>query len=116
MALAKNKITTIIILISLIFVDVLLFVFIDFDIKGHFDGIFILKNKDGKYVVKDDLYVGDADQIIYSKDFDDPKFRLDNAMHHCQSGKSHIYYEWDEKDGSGDFSRGLLQGRCLFVN
>src|SRR5690242_2212037 len=110
MTFSKLKITTVIIIISLILMVATLLVLVDFDIKGHFDGIFILKNKDGKYVVKDDLYVGDAAQIIYSKDFDDPKFRIANAMNPGKPGESHIYYEWDEKDGSGLFKNFMSDG------
>src|SRR6266568_9199007 len=81
-----------------------LLTFVRFDIKGHFDGIFILKERDGwRYELKDDLYVGDGDRIVYAFDFDDPRFRLANLTKHYKAGAPHLYYEWDEKDGSGFF-------------
>ncbi len=79
-----------------------------FDIKGHFDGIFLLQGREGwKYELKDDLYVGDGDRVIWSMDFDDPGFRLFQNIHTFKPGEAHLYYEWDAKDGSG-FIRNFL--------
>lgn len=85
-----------------------LFCTVRFDFKGHFDGIFLLQGREGwKYELKDDLYVGDGDRVIWSIDFDDPGFRLFQDLHTFKPGEAHLYYEWDAKDGSG-FVRNFL--------
>lgn len=103
--------------IPLVILGIITFVFVDFDFKGHFDGIFILKKDTWRFVVKDDLYVGDAaDSIVYSMDFGDPEFRINNALHQNKPGQSHLYYEWDEKDGSGIFKNFMANGTVLFTS
>ncbi len=37
-------------------------------------------------------------------------------MHPSKPGKSHIYYEWDEKDGSGIFKNFMSDGTVLFTS
>jgi hypothetical protein len=95
---------------------ILFFALLDFDIKGHFDGIFILRKSPWRYIVKDDLYVGDADRLVYHIDFDDPKFRIDNALHQYKPGHPHLYFEWDEKDGSGIVKNFMADGTMLFTS
>jgi hypothetical protein len=87
---------------------ILLFCTVHFDIKGHFDGIFLLQGREGwRYELKDDLYVGDGDRLIWNIDFYDPGFRLSQKIYPFKPGEAHLYYEWDDKDGSG-FIRNLL--------
>lgn len=85
---------------------------IGFDIKGHFDGIFVILDKAGKYVIKDDLYVGDAGQVVYSRNFN----TTDAERHPVKPGMSRIDYTWDEKDGSGIFENHLSDGTVLFTS
>jgi hypothetical protein len=88
-----------------------------FNIKGHFDGIFILKGTSGwRYELKDDLYVGDGDRVLWSLDFDDPSYRfheLFSGRH--RPGEPYLYYEWDEKDGSGFFRNFLGDGSQILT-
>lgn len=89
-----------------------LFSTVRFDIKGHFDGLFLLKGMHGwKYELKDDLYVGDGDRVISSIDFDDPRFRFSRSLYNKHKpGEAYLYYEWDDKDGSGFFRNFLPDG------
>jgi hypothetical protein len=87
-----------------------LFATVRFDIKGHFDGIFLLKGSHGwRYELKDDLYVGDGDRVLWSLDLEDPKFRFSRRFHASVKSGPYLYYEWDDKDGSG-FIRNFLPG------
>jgi hypothetical protein len=86
------------------------------DIKGHFDGLFLLKGTHGwRYELQDDLYVGDGDRIIYSIDFDDPRFRISRSLHRRNPGTPYLYYEWDANDGSGFVRNFLRDGTQLLT-
>jgi hypothetical protein len=87
-----------------------------FDIKGHFEGLFLLEGRGGwKYEVKDDLYVGDGDRVLYGIDFDTPGFRLSRIFHRFKPGEAHLYYEWDDRDGSGFIRNFLGDGTQLLT-
>ncbi|HEY6872969.1 MAG TPA: hypothetical protein VI298_09615 [Geobacteraceae bacterium] len=89
---------------------------VHFDIKGHWDGIFLLKGKGWwRYELKDDLYVGDGDRLVWSWDFDDPRFRLARPLRRHKPGEPYLYYEWDVKDGSGFIRNFLANGTQLLT-
>ena len=97
-------------------VVIILFMNIRIDIKGHFDGLFLLKGLHGwKYELKDDLYVGDAERLVYHIDFDDPRFRISSVFNHYTQGQKHLYYEWDSRDGSGFFRNFFPDGTQLLT-
>jgi hypothetical protein len=116
MPFRKKKMLSLMLIIPIVLVVTGITVLVDFDIKGHFDGIFLLKADNWKYVLKDDLYVGDTEHIVFCIDFDDPKFRIANALHQYRPGESHLYYEWDEKDGSGIVKNFMANGTVLFTS
>ncbi len=94
----------------------LLFATVRFDIKGHFDGLFLLKGGKGwKYELKDDLYVGDGDRVVYSIDFGDPRYRISRSLHKDNPGQPYLYYEWDAADGSGFIRNFLRNGTQLLT-
>ena len=88
---------------------------VHFDIKGHFDGIFLLKGRHGwKYELKDDLYVGDGDRLIYAVDWEGLLSRTHSLFGpRYRPGEPHIEYDWDEKDGSGIIRNVLSDGTEL---
>ena len=101
---------------ALVTMLLILFTTIHFDIKGHFDGVFLMQGRNGwLYELKDDLYVGDGNRVIYSIDFDDPRYRFSRLLHSYAPGKPHLYYEWDAKDGSGFFRNFLADGTQLLT-
>jgi hypothetical protein len=94
----------------------ILFSIVHFDIRGHFDGLFLLKGSHGwRYELKDDLYVGDGDRVLWSIDFGDPNLRLHNSIYHHKPGQPYLYYEWDAKDGSGFIRNFFPGGRQLLT-
>lgn len=83
---------------------------VHFDIKGHFDGLFILNGRNGwSYEVKDDLYVGDGELLKYGVDFGDLRYSLSRLMRVSEPARPYLYSEWDATDGSG-FVRNFLPG------
>ena len=102
--------------VSVMVITISLLFKVRFDIKGHFDGIFLLKGlHDGTYELKDDLYVGDAERIISYIDFADPRYRISRMFNHFKLGQAHLYYEWDAKDGSGFFRNFFPNGTQLLT-
>ena len=98
------------------FLLIILFTTVRFDIKGHFDGLFLLKgSNDWWYELKDDLYVGDGDRVLYSIDFDDPRYRISSSLHSHKPGEPYLYYEWDAKDGSGFIRNFLPNGEQILT-
>lgn len=90
---------------------------IRFDMTGHFNGIFLLKGRhDWRFELKDDLYVGDGDRIIYSLSFNAPRYRLARLLHGRTSGTPRLYYEWDVNEGSGFIRNFLADGTQLLTS
>jgi hypothetical protein len=111
----KKKTWPIVSVIITIFILLIVAFFIRLDIKGHYDGLFLLRTSNRTYTLTDDLYVGDGDRIIYGVDFDNQKTQRDVAKHH-KPGSAHLYYEWDEKDGSGYIQNSMADGTVLFTS
>ena len=87
-----------------------------FDVKGHFDGMFLMRCQDGwHYELKDDLYMGDGDRLLYGMDFHDPRSRLQALFDGHKPGEPHLFSEWDAKDGSGYVRNFLPDGRELLT-
>jgi len=81
----------------------LLFVFVTrFNFKGHYEGLFLLKGREGRLLeLKDDLFLGDGSRLITGVDFEGIRswlIRLGRPAH--KSGDAYIEYEWyDDGDG-----------------
>jgi hypothetical protein len=91
--------------------------YVRFDIRGHFDGIFLLRDPHGwRYTLKDDIYVGEGEYLVYALDFDDPRFRFFSFRKRYKSGEPYLYFEWDDKDGSGFVRNFLGNGTELFIS
>ncbi len=83
-------------------------------LTGHHEGIFLLKGRKGHlFEVKDDLYLGDGSRYIFGLDFD----RFMSCRKGDFAGKAPcLYYEWNEKDGSGFIRNYLPGGRQIFTS
>ncbi len=104
---------------SIAFVALLLFVVVAvrFNIKGHFEGLFLLKGEKGSLVeLKDDLYLGDGHRVICGIDFDDPRYHLRNFFSRNRHQAPYLTYEWFDKDGVGYVKNNLPDGRQLITN
>lgn len=81
---------------------VFLFVTTHFDIKGHYEGIFLLKARHGAlFEIKDDLYLGDGSRLIFGLDTDQAPFRYFRVKKKPEPGKPFLEFKWDKDDGSG---------------
>src|SRR6266496_3969624 len=88
--------------ISIISLLLLAVATIRFDIRGHFEGVFLLKGiKDYRLELKDDLYVGDAHRLVWGIDFDDPYYRLGHLFKRNRHEVPYLTYEWMAGDGKG---------------
>jgi len=80
--------------------------------KGHYEGLFLLKGKEGAlFELKDDLFLGDGSRLILALDVDGPRERLMRFFSHKEQKRPYLYYEWDSSDGTG-FVRNYLPGGC----
>ncbi len=113
---AANRLAKLTATFAFIGLVLILFATVRFDIKGHFDGLFLLQGTNGwHYELKDDLYVGDGDRIIASLDFDDPRYRFFRKVHPKRPSSPYLYYEWDATDGSGFFRNILPNGMQMLT-
>lgn len=91
--------------------------YVRFDIKGHFDGLFILAGRDGgRYEIKDDLYVGDGERLKWGMDFGDVRLNISRLVTRTEPARPYLYSEWDATDGSGFVRNFLPGGRELFTS
>ena len=104
---------------SLAFILLLLLIFatVRFNIKGHFEGLFLLKTTKGAlFELKDDLYLNDAHRLVWGIDFGDPVYRLRFFFNHNQHKEPYLTYEWFARDGVGYVRNHLPGGRQLVTN
>jgi len=84
-----------------------------FNIKGRFEGLFLLKGVQGRLIeVKDDLYLGDGTRLIYGFDFNSIH-KLFNRPKTHKPDEAYLEYKWDESDGSGYIKNIMPDGREL---
>jgi hypothetical protein len=96
--------------ISIVCLLLLASAFVRFNIKGHFEGLFLLKGIEGyRLELKDDLYLGDAHRLIWGIDFDDPYYRIGHLFDRNRHEVPYLTYEWMEGDGKG-YVRNFLPG------
>ena len=88
-----------------------------FNVKGHFEGIFLLKGK-GHYLyeLRDDLYLGDTPRLIYAFNFDDPRYRIAHLFDRNKHEVPYLEFEWNAKDGEGYVRNYLPGGGQLVTN
>jgi len=80
-----------------------------FNIKRHFEGVYILKAGKGALIeLTDDIYLGDGSRLIWGMDLDYPVFHVGETKEELTKGP-HLYYEWDSGEGGG-YVRNFLPG------
>ncbi len=108
-----------ILLLSLAALFAVLFVFlfrnVHYNIKGHFEGLYLLHEREaGKYEFADHLFVGEGKSLIYGKDL---PFSRDGLVGQLLSphndDRPHLHYEWSPRDGSGFVSQHFTNGTQL---
>lgn len=76
------------------------FVSVRFRYYGHWQGIYILRSADGRFLVKDDLMLGDEESLLLALPAE-PVFRFLNGDVSHATGIKRLEYEWFRRDGSG---------------
>lgn len=90
--------------------------FVRLDIRGHLEGIFLLKgHHDWRWELKDYLYVGDGERLLFAWDWNDPRYRL-FRYRNPEIAAPHLYMEWDSTDGSGFIRNFLADGTYIFTS
>ncbi len=95
-------------------------IFTRFDITGRNEGLFLLHGRNTLFELKDDLFLGDGDRLIYGVDYDSPAFFL-SSLFNTQSpsekpGEPYLDVHWDDKDGSGYVVNHFGDGRKIFTS
>lgn len=87
-----------------------------FDIKGHHEGLFLLKGRDWRpFEFKDDLYLGDGNRLLLH--FDTDRIRnLLPMLNRREAGKAYLKYVWDATDGSGYVVNVFPDGKQLMTS
>ncbi|MBI5190813.1 MAG: hypothetical protein HZA22_09070 [Nitrospirae bacterium] len=81
---------------------VLLAQYVRFGINEHFRGVYLLSGTGGKrYELKNDLFLGEADRLLWGIDIEDPRYRLMGRHFPPLPGRAYLDYEWDEESGDG---------------
>jgi hypothetical protein len=105
-------ILTCIIAISLV---ILLNLYVDFDFGGHFEGIYLIKEKNsGKYELSDHLFVGREKEIIFVIDLSNKYYKIAaKLIPKHNENFNHLHCDWNPKDGNGVVSNYFSDGTAL---
>jgi hypothetical protein len=90
--------------------------FVKFSLTGRFEGVFLLKGKNGAlYEIKDDLYLGDGSRVILSLDFERLVYHLPRLFKHKDPSKAYLDFDWDSRNGRGFVKNMMPGGRQLIT-
>jgi len=94
-----------------------LFINVRFNIKGHFEGLYLLHDREaGKYEVSDHLFVGEGKLLMYGSDLTPLQKRLfGTIMPDHINDRPHLHCEWNPHDGSGLVSQHFSNGTSLIT-
>jgi hypothetical protein len=89
--------------------------YMDFDIGGHFEGLYLLREKgSNKYEIADHLFVGREKQIVYAMDLGNRYYKIArNMLPKHNENFNHLHCEWNPKDGNGMVSNYFADGTAL---
>jgi hypothetical protein len=99
-------------LISLI---ILMNIYVDFNLGGHFEGLYLIReNASGKYEITDHLFVGREKQIIYTIDLTNKYYKMARSLLPKHSENyNHLHCDWNPRDGNGVISSYFADGTAL---
>ena len=89
--------------------------YVDFDLGGHFEGLYLLKEKNsGKYEIADHLFVGREKQIVYAIDLTNKYYKAARKLlpKHNEN-YNHLHCDWNPRDGNGMVSSYFADGTAL---
>jgi hypothetical protein len=92
-----------------------LFLNVRFNIKGHFEGFYLLRDREtGKYEFSDHLFVGEGGHLVYGKDLTLLQKRfISKVMPANSENRPHLHCEWNTRDGNGLVSQHFANGTQL---
>lgn len=113
--MSRKKTIVILAIVTLLLTTLLAVLGVNFNITGHFEGIYLLRDKQpGKYDVTDHLYVGEGQQLIYGATFKPELFNfLSVIVPNHKEDVAHLHVDWSPKDGSGYVANHLPDGTRL---
>jgi len=111
----KNRILILTLCITAIAVILLFNRYVDIHLGGHFEGFYLLKDKQGnKYELQDHLFVGQEKKLIYAIDLNNSYFKMARRLFPKHNdNRSHLHCEWNPKDGNGLVSSYFPDGTGL---
>jgi len=92
-----------------------LFTNVRFNIKGHFEGFYLLRDRGaGRYEFSDHLFVGEGKSLIYAMNLAPLQQRFFAMfMPSHRDDLPHLHCEWNPHDGSGLVSQHFANGTSL---
>jgi hypothetical protein len=94
---------------------ILLNLYVDFYFGGHFEGIYLLKEKNSrKYDLSDHLFVGREKQVIFALDLNNKYYMMaTKLLPRHNENDNHLHCDWNPKDGNGVVSNYFSDGTAL---
>ncbi len=113
--MTRNKFIIAVTLAVLLVIALLPILFnVHFNIKGHFEGLYLIHEKaTGRYEVADHLFVGEGQHLSYGTTLNTEWIKLVSGLLPKHDSSTHLHVEWNPKDGSGFVSNHLLDGTSL---
>ena len=113
--MANKKTVVLLLCITSIAVVLLFNRQVDINLGGHFEGFYLLKDKqNNKYELQDHLFVGQEKQLVYAIDLNNSYFKLARRLFPKHSNnRNHLHCEWNPKVGNGLVSSYFPDGTGL---
>ncbi len=111
----RKKIFTALLCVTISSLFLLTSLYVDFDIAGHFEGFYLVKEKTGrKYEFMDHLFVGREKQVVFAVDLSNNYFKFTRRLlpKHNENF-NHLHCDWNPKDGNGMVSSYFADGTAL---
>jgi hypothetical protein len=89
--------------------------FVNFEISGHFEGLYLTRHAGTKtYEFSDHLIVGKESKLLFARNLSNSYYRMAKRLFpKLGNQRSHLYAEWNPWDGSGLVSSSFPDGTGL---